>query len=292
MPILAIAWSDGIEDAWSDVATFVPRFIAFLVILLVGYLIAKLLAKAADAVLERVGFDRWVERGGVGRALSRSEYDASDLLSKVIFYALFLIVLQLAFGVFGPNPISDLLEGVIAYLPKVIAAILIVVIAAAIAAAARELIEASLGGLSYGNLLANVTAIGIITVGVFMALDQLEIAPAIVTGLFYAVLAIVVGCTVIAVGGGGIQPMRQRWDRALSRYDMEKPRFQDAMKGSKERIKARARERAAEAQAIAGNQPEAAAPVSAAAPAPTPAPAGGTTPGSPPPPPPPPTTGP
>jgi hypothetical protein len=286
MPILAIEWSQGVEDAWSDVATFVPRLIAFLVILLVGYLIAKLIAKAADAVLERVGFDRWVERGGVGRALSRSEYDASDLLSKVIFYALLLIVLQLAFGVFGPNPISDLLEGVIAYLPKVIVAIIIIVIAAAIAAAARELIDAALGGLSYGNLLANVTAIGIITVGVFMALDQLQIAPAIVTGLFYAVLAIVVGCTVIAVGGGGIQPMRQRWDRALGRYDMEKPRLQDAMKGSKERIQARARERAAEAQAIAGTEPSPTAPVATAAPAPT----GRTSPETTPPPPPPPTT--
>jgi hypothetical protein len=302
MPILAIAWSNGIEDAWSDIATFVPRFIAFLVILLIGYLIAKLIAKAADAVLERVGFDRWVERGGVGRALSGSQYDASDLLSKVIFYALLLIVLQLAFGVFGPNPISDLLEGVIAYLPKVIVAIIIVVIAAAIAAAARELIEAALGGLSYGTLLANVTAIGIITVGVFMALDQLQIAPAIVTGLFYALLAIVVGCTVIAVGGGGIQPMRQRWERAFSRYDMEKPRMQEAMRGSKERIQARARERAAQAQAIAGNQqPATTTPASTAAPPPSggpgtgpaggtgaAAPAGGTTP----PPPPPPTAGP
>jgi hypothetical protein len=46
-------------------------------------------------------------------------------------HALFLIVLQLAFGVFGSNPMSDMLAGVVAYLPKVIAAILIIVIAAA-----------------------------------------------------------------------------------------------------------------------------------------------------------------
>ena len=57
------------------------------------------------------------------------------MISKIVFYALFLIVLVLAFGVFGPNPVSDLLEGVIAYLPKVIAAIIIIVVAAAIAAA-------------------------------------------------------------------------------------------------------------------------------------------------------------
>ena len=45
----------------------------------------------------------------------------------MVFYALFLIVLQMAFGVFGNNPISDLLEGVIAYLPRVIVAIVIIV---------------------------------------------------------------------------------------------------------------------------------------------------------------------
>lgn len=44
----------------------------------------------------------------------------------------------------------------------------------------------------------------ILTVGVFAALSQLQIAPAIVTGLFYAILAIVVGSAVIAIGGGGV----------------------------------------------------------------------------------------
>jgi len=242
--ILAVEWSQGIEDAWSDVAAFVPKFLGFLVILLVGYFVAKLIAKAADAILERVGFDRAVERGGIKKALERSKYDASDILSKVIFYALFLIVLQMAFGVFGPNPISDLLEGVIAYLPKVIAAIIIVVIAFAIAAAARELIDATLGGLSYGKMLANVVGVAIVVVGVFAALNQLQIAPAIVNGLFYALLAIVVGSAVIAIGGGGVGPMRSRWENALAKYDQEKPRMQAAAQGSKQRIQQRAQERA------------------------------------------------
>jgi len=240
---LAVEWSQGIEDAWSNVATFIPKFLGFLVILIVGYFIAKLIAKAANAILERVGFDRAVERGGIKRALERTKYDASDILGKIIFYALFLIVLQMAFGVFGPNPISDLLEGVIAYLPKVIAAILILVIAFAIAAAARELIDAMLGGLSYGRALANIAGVAIVVVGLFAALDQLHIAPAIVTGLFYALLAIVVGSAVIAIGGGGIHPMRARWERALAKYDDEKPNVQRAARGSKERIAQRTQQR-------------------------------------------------
>lgn len=226
-----IDFEQGISDAWARVAEFVPKLLGFLLVLIIGYFVAKAIGKIVDKVLERVGFDRAVERGGIKKALAKSKYDASDILGKVVFYALFLIVLQMAFGVFGSNPVSDLLEGVISYLPKVIAAILIVVITSAIAAAAREMLSASLGSLSYGEPVANAAGIAIVTFGVFAALNQLEIAPAIVTGLFYAVLAVVAGSAIIAIGGGGIAPMRTRWEQALEKYDAEKPKAQRAVTG-------------------------------------------------------------
>ena len=249
MVLADIEFGQGVEDAWSDIASFVPKLLGFLVILVVGWFIAKAISKVADAALERLGFDRAVERGGVAKALSASKYDASDLVSKVIFYALFLIVLQMAFGVFGQNPVSDLIEGVIAYLPKVFVAIVILVVAAAIAAAVKELVEASLGGLEYGRTLAMVASVAILTIGVFAALDQLQIAPAIVTGLFYAILAVVVGSAIVAIGGGGIVPMQQRWQRTLARYDQEKPRIQAQRASARERVSPRTEPLTADGQA-------------------------------------------
>lgn len=221
--LLAVDFGDRVDQAFDDLTVFVPKFIGFLVILVLGYFVAKAVARIVDAVLERVGFDRAVERGGIRKALSNSRYDASDIIGKVVFYALFLLVLQLAFGVFGPNAVSDLIAGVIAYLPKVVVAIILIVVAAAVAAAAKTLIEESMGGLSYGRALANVASASILVVGVFAALNQLRIAPEIVTGLFYALLAVIVGSAIIAIGGGGIQPMRTRWERALNRIEEEAP---------------------------------------------------------------------
>jgi hypothetical protein len=243
--MFAVDFQQGFTDAWSRVAEFVPKFLGFLVILIVGYFIAKAIGKIVDKVLERVGFDRAVERGGIKKALDRSKYDASSILGKLVFYALFLIVLQMAFGVFGTNPVSDLLTSIVAYLPKVIAAILIIVIASAIAAAVREIVRASLGGLSYGNGVASGAGVAILVIGTFAALDQLRIAPAIVTGLFYALLAVVAGSAIIAIGGGGIQPMRERWQGMLSKYDEEKPRLRSEMQGAKGRVEDRAHEVAA-----------------------------------------------
>ena len=246
--IASIEWSDGLQNAWNDIAEFFPKLIGFLIILIIGYVIAKAVSKALNAVLERVGFDRAVERGGVKKALAQSKFDASDIVAKLIFYALFLLVLQMAFGVFGDNPISDLLQSVIAYLPRVIVAIIIIVVASAIGAAVREMSDASLVGLSYGRALATAAGAAIIVIGIFSALNHLLIAPPLVTGLFYALLAIIVGSAVIAIGGGGIQPMRERWMNVLTKYDEEKPKVQQAAQGAKERIDQRAQVRLQQAK--------------------------------------------
>ncbi len=232
MPEASVNFGAGVSNAWSNVAAFVPKFAVFLLILIVGYLIAKAIAKILSAVLTRVGFDRLVERGGIKRALDRSSYDASDILAKVVYYAIMLFVLSTAFGVFGSNPISDYLRAVIAYLPLVFVAIVIVVIAAAIAAGARNLIENSLGGLSYARVLANLASGFILAIGVIAALDQLHIAAAVVNAILYAVLAALVGIAIVSVGGGGIRTMSQRWEAVAARYDEEKPKVAGAVRSA------------------------------------------------------------
>jgi hypothetical protein len=213
----------ALGDALRMVAVFVPQLLLFLVILLIGWLIAKGLRKLTNAVLERLHFDRAVERGGIGRALERSKYDASDLIAMVVYYAVVLLTLQLAFGVWGPNPISALLTGIVAFLPRIAVAIIIVVVASAIAAAVKDLVMSVTGGLSYGNVIANVASVFIIALGVIAALSQIGVAVAVTLPVLITVLATVGGILIVGVGGGLIRPMQQRWERWLDRAEQEAP---------------------------------------------------------------------
>jgi len=208
-----INFQQGVQDAWTRIATFIPKLVGFLLILILGWLIAKALAKLVDGLLGRVGFDRWVERGSLKASLDRSRFDASDIMGVIVFWTVFLLALQLAFGVFGPNPISDLLQGLIAYLPNVFVAVLILVIAAALAKVVTDLLAAVLGAVSGGEWIARSAGLAVLVLGVFAALNQLKIAPAIVNGLYYAILAIIVGSAVVAIGGGGIETMKTYWQR-------------------------------------------------------------------------------
>lgn len=211
----------ALEDMWRNVLNFVPRAIAFIAILIIGWLVAKALAKATDKVLERVGFDRAVERGGVRRALERSRYDASDIVAKLVYYAILLFTLQLAFGIWGPNPVSDLIRSIVAWLPRAAVAIIIVVVAAAIASAVRDLVSGALAGLSYGRLLANLASWFIIALGIIAALNQIGVATTVTTPVLITVLATVGGILVVGLGGGLVRPMQARWERWLERAESE-----------------------------------------------------------------------
>ena len=216
---------NALQDGFSTIAEFVPKLVLFLLILVIGLFVAKVLAKALNSILERLGFDRAVERGGVKKALDRSKYDASDIVAKLIYYTLMLFVLQLAFGVFGPNPISDLLEDVIRFLPSLIVAIVILVVASAIAAAVKTLIEGSLGGLSYGKTVANIAAGFILFLGIVAALNQVGVATTVTTPVLITILATIGGVIVVGVGGGLIKPMQHRWEGYLSKAETEAPRI-------------------------------------------------------------------
>ncbi|OKI20871.1 hypothetical protein A6A25_37485 [Saccharothrix sp. CB00851] len=214
---------DATGDALRSVVTFVPKLVGFLVVLLIGWIVARLLRTAVNKVLERVHFDRAVQRGGIGDALARSKFDASGLVAQIVYYAVLLIALQIAFGVFGPNPVSALLTDIVAWLPRAIVAIIIIVVAAAIARAVQDITSRALGGLSYGPTLGKIAAWFIIALGVIAALNQIGVATTVTTPILITILATVGGIAVVGVGGGLIKPMQQRWEGWLTKAENEAP---------------------------------------------------------------------
>ncbi|MFI7374465.1 hypothetical protein ACIBSW_30680 [Actinoplanes sp. NPDC049668] len=243
--------SDALSDMWSSVLLFVPIALAFIAILIVGYVLARIARTVVGKTLRRVGFDRAVERGAIGRALG-GRVEPSDLCAKIAFYAVLLFALQLAFGIWGPNAVSDLLTALVAWLPRAFVAIVIIVVAAAIGGAVRDLIGSALGGLPYGRVLAQAAYWLIVALGVIAALEQVQIATAVTQPVLIAVLATVAGVLIVGVGGGLIRPMQQRWEIWLERAGAESAAIREhARNYADERARAAAEKKAAEEAAAA-----------------------------------------
>ena len=92
-------------DLLGTVVGIAIKVLIFLIIIGLGWFVASWLRRWITKGLQRVGFDRAVERGGLHRLLGGNS--ASDLTARLVMFAFLLFVLQLAFGIFGPNPVSD-----------------------------------------------------------------------------------------------------------------------------------------------------------------------------------------
>ena len=210
-----------LADGIGLVASFVPKLLLFLVIMLIGWLVAKGLRNLVRFGLHKVGFERAVEKGGIGRMLAGSSYDASGLVAVIVYYFVLLITLQIAFGAFGSNPVSDLLASIVTFLPRIAVAVIIVVVAAAIAAAIKDLVAGVMASLSYGRTIATIAQVFVVALGVIAALSQIGVAVEVTMPVLVAVLATIGGILVVGVGGGLITPMRSRWERILDKAEQD-----------------------------------------------------------------------
>jgi Conserved TM helix len=219
--LASVSLSQSVQNLLNTVAHSVPKIAVFVLVMVVGWIIARIVRRVVQALLKRVHFDRMAERGAIGQALTSRGYNATTLLAKIVYYAVLLITLQLAFGVFGPNPVSTMLNAMVGWLPKAVVAIILVVIASAIAKVVKDLVGAAMGGLSYGRFVASAAAVVIIALGVIAALDQIDVAAAVTQPVLITVLATVGAILAIGVGGGMIRPMEQRWERMLTATERE-----------------------------------------------------------------------
>lgn len=220
MLLARIEWGQGITDAWTKITTMVPKVIAFLAILLIGLFVAGVIKRAVKRVLDRVGFAKLVQRVGLDDEVAKMKMTPSELVARLVRFVVVFVTISTAFSVFGTNnPVSRFLNSMVAYTPKVIASLAIIAVAAALAKWAARSLQRVAPTVGLPPVAAKAAPIAIWVVAGFAVLDQLEVAPDVVRALLYAVLGIVVGSSVIAIGGGGIVPMRSRWERSLARYD-------------------------------------------------------------------------
>ena len=215
MSIATVRWSQGTKTLGSKLAAFVPKLVGFFAVLIIGIIVAKIVRKIFARILHAANVDQLVERSGFGRQLKQSGVgSASSLLLKVIYYGLVLLVLQLAIGVLGPNPVSNALTSMMSYIPKLVVALIILFVTGIVADKVGNVVRGVTPNRSYGPLATKVAVASIWLIGGFAALDQLQVARNVVDTLFRTVIASLGAIFVIKFGVGGIWAARDRfWPR-------------------------------------------------------------------------------
>lgn len=207
-----------IESLRAGLTTFfnyIPQLIGAIVILVIGYFIARALQALVTRLLGSLGFEGWMERGGIKQFFDRAQtnHTPSSILGKLAFWFVFIIAITMAADALGIRQVSAVLAQLVAFIPSIVAAILILVLAALLA----NFVSGVVRGATGSSILASVARYAIIIYAVFAALTELGIAVQLTAPTFLIVLGGVVLAAAIAFGLGAQDVARQIAEEAYGK---------------------------------------------------------------------------
>src|ERR687884_201972 len=215
---------ESLRNALEVFLSYIPQLIGAIIILIVGYILAKILQAVVSRVLKAVGFDGWMEKGGIKQFLDRAQTreTPATVLGKLVFWFVFIIAIVMATDALGIRQVSAVLSQLIAYIPSVIAAILILILAALLANFLAGIVRGATGS----DLLSNIARYAIIVYAVFAALTQLGIAVQLTAPTFLIILGAAALAAAIAFGFGAQGVARDIVEKAYERRDEAKQAVQ------------------------------------------------------------------
>jgi small-conductance mechanosensitive channel len=211
-----------LQNALSTFLSYLPQLVGAIIILIIGYIVAKVLQAVVTRVLRGIGFENWMERGGIKQFFDRAQtrQTPTSIIGKLVFWFVFIIAITMAADALGIPQVSAVLGQLIAYIPSIIAAILILILAALLA----NFVSGIVRGATGSDLLANVARYAIIVYAVFAAITELGIAVTLTAPTFLILLGAVALAAALAFGLGGRDLARDILQRAYNRSDEVTPR--------------------------------------------------------------------
>jgi small-conductance mechanosensitive channel len=208
---------ESLQNALNVFLEFIPQLIGAIIILVIGYIVARALQAVVARLLQAVGFDRWMERGGIKQFFDRAHTreTPATVLAKLIFWLVFIIAITMAADALGIRQVSEVLGQLIAYIPSIIAAILILVLAALLA----NFLSGIVRGATGSDLLSNIARYAILVYAAFAAITELGIAVQLTAPTFLIILGAAALAVAIAFGFGAQGVARDIVERYYERRD-------------------------------------------------------------------------
>lgn len=197
----------SLNEFWLQIATFVPKFLAVVVILFVGWGIARLARAGIHRLLNFAHFDSIAQKSGLEAFLQQGnvQLTLSGIISEIVYWLVILMFVITGANMLGLAEVSGILVGLAGYLPHIIIAILVLIFGTLLARFINRLVFAWLHSIKFdGALAVSTSSEYLVQVFVlFVALEQLNIGTQLLTALFVIVVGAVFLALAIAFGLGG-----------------------------------------------------------------------------------------
>lgn len=199
---LSSALANAFSQVASRVAEYAPNLLGAAALLFAGWLVARLLRGLAVKLMHVV--ELLLHRLSRGQAARTIPSGSVEIVGAILFWVVILFFAAAATHVLGLGAFASWLQGLVTYLPTLVAGVLIVVAGVLLAALARDLTLAALSTFPEQQraLLARIVQGTILVTAVAVGADQIGIRITFLVILAAVVTSAVVGGIALAVSLG------------------------------------------------------------------------------------------
>lgn len=214
--------SDAASEFWTTVGDYLPKLFGALVLLLLALVVAKLAQAIVEKVLVVARVDKITKNKQVAKTLKSAEVniDFVSITGRIVFWVVIIIFGLTIADVLGLTAMSDVMREILNYLPNVLAAVIVLTVTIAGARLVRDVVNASLVRMrvDFARTVSSVAFYVLIIFGTLMALDQLGFDTTILTANITVLVAGAVLALALAFGLGGRDVAKQVVDEAYGNF--------------------------------------------------------------------------
>lgn len=195
-------------DLLVGVVNFLPNLLFAIIIFVIGWFIATLFGRVVMQAVAALKVDNALRAAGFESVVTRSGYmlNSGAFLGALVKWFIILVFLMASLQVLNLVVVTYFLQQIVlGFLPNVIIAVLIILVAAVIAEIAQNIVTgtARAAGITAAGFAGTVARWAIWIFAILAALEQLQIAQAILQTLFTGIVVALALAFGLSFGLGG-----------------------------------------------------------------------------------------
>ncbi len=198
---------NALSNMVANAIDYAPRLLTALVILLAGWLLAKFVATVVQRLAEKVRLEELLARTGIKAGLEKAQINRSgtQLLGMLLYWIIFLNFILIALESLGLDAAVTPLRSLIAFLPRLLAALATLTAGVLLAQFLGKAAQAAMSsmGVEFHQEVGQGVNVLLIIMIVIVVLEQLGINASIMTNIFTNVITLAVAGLALAFGLGG-----------------------------------------------------------------------------------------
>ncbi len=189
-----------------SLVSYIPTLLAAMFVFVVGLILANWLKLIVVKLLNALRLSELLNRGGLKHFLENAEITQKieTVLGELVRYLTILIFFVASINLLGLRTVTEVLNGLLGYLPSIFAAVIIFGAGVVLAGFLEKIVKGSLGGIDVklSRLMAKFTSYLVVVFTVLAAISQLGIAKNLIDTLFIGFVSMLALALGLSLGLG------------------------------------------------------------------------------------------